>query len=78
MFFIAYTFKGQVHVFTGQVKIVSHTSCRTSTILKYFCPLVVLCIFLFLKLSCCKRMRGVCSRLVVEDEGCLQSFSVRG
>ena len=41
MFFIAYTFKGQVHVFAGQVKIVSHSSCRTSAILKYFCPLVV-------------------------------------
>ena len=39
MFFIAYTFKGQVHVFAGQVKIVSHSSCRTSAILKYFCPL---------------------------------------
>ena len=39
MLFIAYTFKGQVHVFAGRVKIVSHTSCRTSTILKYFCPL---------------------------------------
>ena len=35
MFFIAYTFKGQVHVFAGQVKIVSHSSCRTSAILKY-------------------------------------------
>ena len=40
MFFIAYTFKGQVHVFAGRVKIVSHLSCRTSTILKYFCPLI--------------------------------------
>ena len=39
MFFIAYTFKGQVHVFAGWVKIVSHSSCRTSTILKYRCPL---------------------------------------
>ena len=39
MFFSAYTFKGQVHVFAGQVKIVSHSSCRTSAILKYFCPL---------------------------------------
>ena len=38
MFFIAYAFKGQVHVFAGQVKIVSHSSCRTSVILKYFCP----------------------------------------
>ena len=28
MSFIAYTFKGQVHVFAGQVKIVSHSSCR--------------------------------------------------
>ena len=40
MFFIAYAFKGQVHVFAEQVKIVSHLSCRTSAILKYFCPLV--------------------------------------
>ena len=39
MFFIAYTFKGEVHVFARQVKIVSHSSCRTSAILKYFCPL---------------------------------------
>ena len=39
MFFIAYTSKGQVHVFAGRVKIVSHSSCRTSTILKYFCHL---------------------------------------
>ena len=37
MFFIAYAFKGQVHVFAGQVKIVSHSSFRTSAILKYFC-----------------------------------------
>ena len=39
MFFIAYTFKGQVHVFAGGVKIESHLSCRTSTIFKYFFPL---------------------------------------
>ena len=39
MFFIADAFKGQVHVFAGQVNIVSHSSCRTSAILKYFCPL---------------------------------------
>ena len=39
MFFIAYTFNGQVHVFEGQVNIVSHSSCRTSAILKYVCPL---------------------------------------
>ena len=39
MFFNVYAFKGQVHVATGQVKIVSHSSCRTSAILKYFCPL---------------------------------------
>ena len=38
MFTIAYAFKGQVHVFAGQVKIVSHPSCRTSPILKYFVP----------------------------------------
>ena len=35
MFFIAYAFKGQVHVFAGRVKIVSHWSCRTSAILKH-------------------------------------------
>ena len=39
MFFIAYTFKGQVHMFAGRVKIVSHSSARTTAILKYFCPL---------------------------------------
>ena len=39
MFFIVYAFKGQVHVFAGRVKIVSHSSCRTSATLKYFCPL---------------------------------------
>ena len=39
MFFIAYSIKGQVHVFAGRVKIVSHSSCRTSAIFKYFCPL---------------------------------------
>ena len=38
MFLIAYTFKGQVHKFAGRVKIVSHSSCRTSAIFKYFCP----------------------------------------
>ena len=36
LFFVTYAFKGQVHVFAGQVKIVSHSSCRTSAILKYF------------------------------------------
>ena len=41
MFFIAYAFKGQGHVFAGRVTIVSHSSCRTSAILKYFCPLIV-------------------------------------
>ena len=33
MFFIAYAYK-------GQVEIVSHSSCRTSEIFKYFCPLL--------------------------------------
>ena len=41
MVFNTYTFKGQVHVFAGRVKIVSHSSCRTSAILKYICPLLV-------------------------------------
>ena len=39
MFFIAHAFKGHVHVFAGRVKVVSHSSCRTSAISKYFCPL---------------------------------------
>ena len=38
-FFIAYAFKGHVHVFAGRVKVVSHSSCWTSAIFKYFCPL---------------------------------------
>ena len=38
MFFIAYAFKGQVHMFAGRVNIVSHSSCRTCTVLKYVCP----------------------------------------
>ena len=58
MFYIAYTFKGQVHVFAGRVKIISHLSCRTSTILIYFCPLLLL----FLSLS-----RGVIGLSVVCD-----------
>ena len=36
----AYAFIGQVHVFAGLVKIVSDSPCRTSAILKYFCPLI--------------------------------------
>ena len=39
MFFNAYAFNGQVHVFAGRVKIESHSSCRTSAIFKYFCLL---------------------------------------
>ena len=39
MYLIAYAFKGQVHVFAGQVKIVNRSSCRTHAIFKYFCPL---------------------------------------
>ena len=39
MFFIAYAFKGQVHVFAGRVKILSHSPCRTSAIFNYFCSL---------------------------------------
>ena len=44
MFFSAYTFKGQVHVFAGWLKNVSHLSCRTSAILKYFLsPAFIVC-----------------------------------
>ena len=39
MFFIAYAFKRHVHLFAGRVKVVSHSSCRTIAIFKYFCPL---------------------------------------
>ena len=39
MFFIAYAFKGHVHAFAGRVIVVSHSSCRTSAMFKYFCPL---------------------------------------
>ena len=38
MFFIEYTFKGQVQVFAGRVKIVNHSSCRTNAILNIFVP----------------------------------------
>ena len=41
MFIIAHAFKGHVHVFAGWVKIVSHSFCMTSAILKYFCPLSI-------------------------------------
>ena len=46
---LKHAFKGQVHVFAGRVKIVSHSSCRTSTILKFFCSLqgVMLTNFLY-------------------------------
>ena len=30
-----------MHAFARRVKIVSHSSCRTSAVLKYFCPLVM-------------------------------------
>ena len=43
MFFNAYAFKGQVHVFAGWVKILSPSSCRTSAIFKYIVPWTVLC-----------------------------------
>ena len=41
--FIGYSFIGQVHVFAGRVKIVSHSSCRTSAIFQYFCLLAIIC-----------------------------------
>ena len=45
MFFIAYAFKGHVHAFAGRVKVVSHSSGRTSAIFKYFCPLDKVTVF---------------------------------
>ena len=53
-FFIAYTFKGQVHVFAGRVKIVSHSSCRSSALLKYFCPLLCIIKVSLLKFCFCE------------------------
>ena len=36
IFFIAHAFKGHMHVFAGQVKIVSHSSCRTNCNIEIF------------------------------------------
>ena len=47
MFHIASTFKGQKHVFAGRAKIISHSSCRTSAILKYICHLLSIFCMLF-------------------------------
>ena len=49
MFFIAYAFIGQVDVFAGRLKIVSHLSCRTSAMFKYFCPLNTILILISFK-----------------------------
>ena len=58
MFFIAYAIKGQVRVFAGRAKIVSHSSCRTSAILKYFCLLPVnISLFLFQYIENLDRMK---------------------
>ena len=40
--------KEKVHVFAGQVKIVSHLFCRTSEISKYFVPSVELLHLIYL------------------------------
>ena len=50
MFFITYTFKGQVHVFAGRVKIVSHSFCRTSAILKYAKNCLSLPMYMYMRL----------------------------
>ena len=42
IFFIAYAFKGQAHVFAGRVKAISHSFCRTSAVFEYFCTLLVM------------------------------------
>ena len=39
MFFIAYTFKGHVHAFAGQVKVLCLNIFKA--IFKYFCPLML-------------------------------------
>ena len=42
MFFIAYTFKGQVHVFAGRVKVVSHSSSGQVQYLNILSPKIQL------------------------------------
>ena len=65
MFLIAYAFKGQVLVFAGQVKIVSHSFCRTSAILKYFCPLPILNKFKGISSQCSHIMER---RLIFQEQ----------
>ena len=43
MFFIAYAFEGQVHVFAGWVKIVSHSSCGTVYNIEIFLSPATIC-----------------------------------
>ena len=67
MFFIAYAFKGQVRVFAGRVKIVSHLPCRTSAILKYFCPLGLL-YQLFVCFVCFVALRPKSTAMVIAGQ----------
>ena len=60
MFFIVYAFKGHVHAFAGRVKVASHSSCRTSAIFKYFCPLSFMLKFYLLDILK-KRTKCMCS-----------------
>ena len=66
---IAYVFKGQVHVFAGRVKIVSHSSCRTGTMLKYFCPLDLLLTFYQLRYSAPNlvRVQNVVYQIIIPE-----------
>ena len=57
--FIGYAFIGQVHVFAGRVKIVGHSSCKTSAIFKYFCPLAIICKISVFYLACLSEQAGL-------------------
>ena len=81
--FIAYALKGQVHVFAGRVKIVSHSSYRTSAILKYFCPLwgvkipnLFLCtVFVNLSDDMCQCWRYIRDHGLCANQGVIKLFS---
>ena len=73
MFFIEYAFKGHVHVFAGQVKVVNHSSCRTSAIFKYFCPLNLPVIFLQALASAMDEEDSLTNELVKEQDQALET-----
>ena len=63
-------------MFAGRVRIVSHLSCRTSAILKYFCPLRLYALFLvntfIYSHVLCVQVEKVLARLVMMN--CMLMF----